>query len=303
MKISTHPLLNLLFSFAIATLVLSCGGSSKKESKAEGVAFSDVEKKLAGDIDRVIGDLPSPSEVPYTMQAVGADFDATIINDLSRIEQYKAIEDEAALNLGVYATDMGYLTSYGKVQESMKYMEKCHGLAEALGVASVFDVETMEKLQNSLDDPKKLNELMNEAILKAEQRLENTDRAQIAALVLAGSFVEGLYLATKVIETYPDDVLDAQTRNLILEPLVRIVLDQKKPLIDVISLMKDLPQDDIIAKMINELSILRLLYDGDLAIIEKNISENTGNFVITQEMLVDITTEVKRVRNDIVSLH
>ena len=303
MKISTLPVLNALFSIALAAALVSCGGSSQKESKAEEVAFSDAEKKLTNDIDRVISDLPSPSEVPYTMQAIGADFMPNLVNDLSKIEQYQAIEDEAALNLGVYATDMGYLTSYGKVQESMKYMEKCHGLADALGVASVFDVEMMEKFQNNLDDPKKLNELMNEAILKAEKRLETTERAQVAALVLTGSFVEGLYLATMVIEKYPKDILDAETRNLILEPLIRIVIDQKKPLLDVIALMKDLPQDDIIAKMINELNILRLLYDGDLAVIEKKIEENTGDFIITENMLIDITTEVKRVRNDIVSLH
>ena len=53
-------------------------------------------------------------------------------------------------------------------------------------------------------------------------------------LVLAGSFIEGLYLAIEVIETYPKDVLDADTRNLILEPLVKVVLDQEKPLLDVI---------------------------------------------------------------------
>ncbi|MEP4532502.1 MAG: hypothetical protein ABJ004_05405 [Cyclobacteriaceae bacterium] len=301
MKVFSQSVLNLILAGAISTALVSCGGSSKKESKAEDVAFSGAEK-LSGDIDRVIGDLPSPSEVPYTMQAIGADYNPTLINDLSRIDGYQSNEDEAALNLGIYATDMGYLSSYQKAQKAMTYMESCHDLAEALGVASVFDVATMEKFQNNLNNPEELNKIMNAAILEAEERLESTERASIAALVLTGSFVEGLYLATRVIETYPKDILDEDTRNLILEPMFKIVLDQKKPLLDIIGMLKDLPQDDIIAKMITELNILRLLYDGDLADIEENIKNNTGNFIVTQEMLIDITTEVKRIRKDIVEL-
>jgi hypothetical protein len=301
MKVFSLSAFNLLAVGVISASIVGCGGSSKKESKADEVAFSESEK-ISGDIDRVIGDLPSPSEVPYTMQAVGADYDPTLINDLSRMEGYTSNEDEAALNLGVYATDMGYLSSYKKAQQAMTYMEECHDLAEALGVASVFDVHTMEKFQNNMSNPEELNKIMNEAILDAEQRLESTDRAAIAALVLTGSFVEGLYLATKVIETYPKDILDEQTRNLILEPMFKIVLEQKKPLLDVIGMLKDLPQDDIIAKMITELNILRLLYDGDLADIEAKIKSNTGNFIVTQDMLIDITTEVKRIRKDIVEL-
>jgi predicted Zn-dependent protease with MMP-like domain len=106
----------------------------------------------------------------------------------------------------------------------------------------------------------------------------------------------------KVIETYPTDILDEDIRNLILEPLVKVVLDQKKPLLDVIALLKDIPQDDIISTMIAELNILRILYEGDLAEVEKKISENTGDFILTQDMLLDITTEVKRIRTDIVTL-
>lgn len=301
MKFSNHSVLSIILIGFLATTIVGCGGSSKKESKAEDVAFSEANKKISGDIFKVIGDLPSPSEVPYTMQSIDAEYNSTLINDLNNIEGYQANEDEAALNLGIFATDIGYLSSYNKAQDALKYMEKCHDLAETLGVATVFDINMMENFQNNLDDPKELNKLMNETILLAQQRLESADRVNVAALVLTGSFVEGLYLATKVVETYPKD-LDEDTRNLILRPMIQIILNQKKPLLDVIALLNDLPQDDIIGKMITELNILRLLYDGDLAQIEEKIKENTGDFVVTPAMMIDITTEVKRVRKDIVEL-
>jgi len=284
--------------------IVSCDSKSKKklESEAEASAFEEAEKQISLDINKVIKDLPNPTEVPYLLQATGADFDKELINGLEKIPQYQSNEDETALNLGVYATDMGYLVSYEQVQPSLNYMENCQKLAESLGIASVFDVSTINEFQKNLNNPVKLNEIIAGAILEAEERLENSDRLPIAALVITGSFVEGLYLAVKVIETYPTDILDEDTRNLILEPLVKVVLDQKQPLLDVIALLKDLPEDDIISKMIAELNILRILYEGDLAEVEKKISENTGGFMLTQGMLLDITTEVKRIRTDIVDL-
>lgn len=300
MKVNARSVLNLIAIGTLSGTLLSCGGSAKKVS-SDDVEF-ESEQKITSDITKVIGDLPSPSEIPYTMQAIGADFDISLVNDLTKIEHYSAQEDEAALNLGVFATDIGYLSSYKKAAEAMDYMQKCHDLAEALGIASVFNVSTMEKFQASMGSAEEFNKVLNEAILEAEQRLESADRASIAGLVLTGSFVEGLYLATKVIETYPDDLLDEQTRNLILEPMVRVVLDQKKPLMDVLGLLNDLPRTEIIAKMINEMNILRLLYDGDLADIDKKITENSGNFVLTSEMLTDVTVEVQRIRKDIVEL-
>jgi hypothetical protein len=304
MKTTYRLFANLTLILFLAVGIISCDSKSKKQLKSEtdAVAFEEAGKKISADINKVIKDLPNPTEVPYLLQATGADFDRELINSLDRISQYQSNEDKTALNLGIYATDMGYLVSYEQVQPSLDYMENCQKLAESLGIASVFDVKTMSDFQNNLNDPTKLNAIISDAILEAEKRLESSDRLPVAALVISGSFVEGLYLAVKVIETYPTDILDEDIRNLILEPLVKVVLDQKEPLLDVIALLKDIPQDDIISTMIAELNILRILYEGDLAEIEKKISENTGNFILTQDMLLDITTEVKRIRTDIVTL-
>ncbi|MFT5640536.1 MAG: hypothetical protein ACI9A7_000633 [Cyclobacteriaceae bacterium] len=304
MKTTYRLFANLTLILFLAVGIISCDSKSKKQLKSEtdAVAFEEAGKKISADINKVIKDLPNPTEVPYLLQATGADFDRELINSLDRISQYQSNEDKTALNLGIYATDMGYLVSYEQVQPSLDYMENCQKLAESLGIASVFDVRTMNDFQNNLNDPTKLNAIISDAIFEAEKRLESSDRLPVAALVISGSFVEGLYLAVKVIETYPTDILDEDIRNLILEPLVKVVLDQKKPLLDVIALLKDIPQDDIISTMIAELNILRILYEGDLAEVEKKISENTGDFILTQDMLLDITTEVKRIRTDIVTL-
>ena len=120
--------LNLLVSALFLSALVSCGGGSSKSS-ADEVAFEEAEKKIVTDMDQVIHDLPSPTEVPYMLQATGADFNSDIINSLDNLQKYLTNEDESALNLGIYATDMGYLISYKQLEEATDYLESAQKLA------------------------------------------------------------------------------------------------------------------------------------------------------------------------------
>ena len=61
---------------------------------------------------------------------------------------------------------------------------------------------------------------------KSGERLSELDELNSAALLLAGSWIEGVHISTTIVNTYPDD-LPEESRTLILEPLVKIVMDQK----------------------------------------------------------------------------
>ncbi|MBV6643824.1 MAG: hypothetical protein KI790_00155 [Cyclobacteriaceae bacterium] len=285
--------------FFLTLFFWSCGGSGNQQVAEDEVSFSDAEQKIVGDIGAIIHDLPPPSIVPNTLKKIGTEFDPDVINDIHKISDYQVNEDKAALNLGVYATDVGYMISYGQVQQSMEAIDAITKLAETIGVSTAFDMQLIEKYERNLGNADSLTKILNETVRLAEDRLEHSDRLSMAALVLTGSFVEGLYLVIRIIESYPSDI-NEETRNRKLEPLVKILLEQKKPLLDVIALMKDIPHDDAIRRMISELSILRLLYDGDLAEIEARMKDTTSDFVMTTDMLIDITTEVKRIRGEIV---
>ncbi|MGC4021305.1 MAG: hypothetical protein QM734_04860 [Cyclobacteriaceae bacterium] len=57
--------------------------------------------------------------------------------------------------------------------------------------------------------------------------MKSDNRIKPAALMITGSFVEGLYISTGVIKTYPKDILKDDDRILVLTPLIRVVLQQK----------------------------------------------------------------------------
>lgn len=293
--------INLGFAVALTVFICSCGGNSKKvAAEIEAEAFEQAENQLIEEIDKVVHDMPPPSEVPYLLQATGSDFNADLINNLDNVSKYENSTDKAAMNLGAYATDIGYLSSYDQVQDALKYMEACQKLADQIGIASAFELELMERFEKNLGNRDSLANLINYAMDVAEEKLEATDRLQTIALVLSGSYIEGLYLSVMVIDTYPEDLLPEASRNLILEPLVKIIIDQKEPLNDVVKLLKDLKSDDTIAEVVAEFDILRVLYQEDLAEIDKKIAEGDPNFTLNRDMLVDIISEVKRIRTEMV---
>ena len=286
-------------SLILAFVLLSCGGSQKKEAE-ESSAFDNAESQILEDLDKVIHELPPPSEVPYMLQATGADFNPDLVNSTDNASKYETSNDKAAMNLGAYSTSIGYLSSYDKAQDALKYMETCQKLADVIGISSAFDLSLMERFEKNLGNRDSLANLIDIAIASAEKKLETVDRLSIVALILSGSYIEGLYLSVMVIETYPDDLLPEASRNLILEPLIRIVLDQQKPLIDIIALLKDLDSDEEIANVIAELNILRILYEDEMLEIDDKIANNTGDFILHKDMIGSITTEVKRIRAEMV---
>lgn len=293
-----HNFLSIASSLLLSVFLFSCGGSSSKKEENAGSDF-DKTGEIVEDLDKVIHELPPPSEVPFLLQATGADFNKDLVNNIDMIEDYLVNNEKTALNLGVYATDVGYFSSYNQVQDALRYLEGCQKLADKIGVSSVFDIRLMERFEKNLSNRDSLAQIINEAIEIAEKRLENNDRLVMVALVLAGSYIEGMHISTGVVETYPQ-IMTEEQRNLVLEPLVKIIIEQKSALIDLIALLKDLPQDEVISKMVSELSILRILYD-DLADIEFKIHDKNASLTLDRNLLKDITTEIKRIRKDITS--
>ncbi|MFT5570456.1 MAG: hypothetical protein ACJAZM_001795 [Cyclobacteriaceae bacterium] len=299
-KHPSYSFYNYSFCVLLMLLISSCGGSTSTDTSSDSNLFSEAESKIFKDISKIIEDLPPPAEIPTAMQSIGATYDETLPNDLEKLDSYLLEPDKAALNLGVYASDIGYLIAYDQVQESIDHMTACQQLAENLGVSTAFNIEMIQKYEAAMDDHEKLILLLNETIKQAEARLGESDQLTNAGLVLTGSFIEGLYLAVKVIKEHHNEHRRDSNEDEILEPLVRMVMDQEQPLIDIIALLRDIPQEPIITKMIAELNILKLLYDGDLAEIEARLEENP-EMVITEEMLFDISLEVIRIRKSITS--
>ena len=287
----------ILLAIVISILV-ACGSDKKKDADA-AKEFDAAQEQLKENVDRAIRDIPPPAEVPYIIQSTGADFNPNIINDHKRYESYTISAKKAAFNLGVYAKDIGYLSSYGKTQEALNYMDVCLKLTETVGAQDAVDFAVLERFEKNLSNPDSLANIIDVVIGNSDAYLQENDRNNIAALMIGGTFIEALYISTQIIDTYPRDLLPDDMRLQVLSPLVQMLVKQKESLKDVIDLLESV--DDKEDWEIATINSLNELYDNYTKFDPMGkIQAGKGNEVLNDEVLSRLTNQVDSIRTNIV---
>jgi hypothetical protein len=291
-----------LIYFAISPLIAialaSCGSSSSDKDK-NSAEFEDAEENLKQQLEELIYNIPSPSEIPYLLQATGAEFNESLINPRTKVDQYASRTDKAALNLGVYAADIGYLSSYDKTQQAIDYLNSTKTLADNLGVIGSFDVEVLQKFEANISNKDSLTRLLDRTIKKTQTYLADDNRNKLSALVVTGSFIEGLYISTGLVKSYPKDLLPSDARNLVLTPIIRVILDQKKSVSDMVKMLTStsVEQTEPVTTIATDLKALESAYAS--LNIEEQIRNNKANLVLSDANLIEITNIVEKIRTNI----
>ena len=282
-------------SALIAIGLASCGPNSRDKEK-DSDEFQEADS-LESRIENLVYDMPTPSEIPYMLQTTGAEFNEGLINPRTKAEKYASITNKAALNLGVYAADIGYLVSYEKTQEAIDYVNAAKSLADGLGIIGSFDLELLNQFEKNISNRDSLTKLLDRTVKKTEEFLKDDNRNKLSALVVAGSFIESLYIATGLVKTYPKDLLPDDAKNLILTPLIKVVLDQKKSVPELLKMLSAVEQDEPVASMVTDLKALEAQYNA--LNIDEQIKNNKANLVLSDKNLVEITNIVEKIRNGI----
>ena len=124
--------------------------------------------------------------------------------------------------------------------------------------------------------------------------MADDNRNKLSALVVTGSFVEGLYIATGLVKSYPKDLLPDDSRNLVLTPIIRVVLDQKKSVSDLVKMLSSVEQTEPVTTIVSDLKALEAAYNG--LNIEEQIKNNKANLVLSDKNLIEVTTIVEKMR-------
>jgi hypothetical protein len=291
-----------LIYFAISPLIAialaSCGSSSSDKDK-NSAEFEDADENLKQQLKELIYNIPSPSEIPYLLQATGAEFNESLINPRTKVDQYASRTDKAALNLGVYAADIGYLSSYDKTQQAIDYLNSAKTLADNLGVIGSFDVEVLQKFEANISNKDSLTRLLDRTIKKTQAYLADDNRNKLSALVVTGSFIEGLYISTGLVKSYPKDLLPNDAKNLVLTPIIRVILDQKKSVSDMVKMLTStsVEQTEPVTTIAADLKALESAYAS--LNIEEQIKNNKANMVLSDANLIEITNIVEKIRTNI----
>jgi len=273
--------------------------SSPKQQENQGEEFEQAEDQLQEQLEGMLDNIPAPSEIPYIIQSTGAEFNRGLLNDIGKVDQYQTEDDKSAMNLGVFATDIGYLSSYDQSQDAITYFSTTKSLADQIGVSSTIDDEKVQEFENSLGSRDELGDILDGAIGETQGYLEESGRERTAALVATGTFAEGLYIVSSLIEQFPKGDITADDPNssftALAIPLVRLMLDQEKPMSDLNELLKSMGGDATVDQLVALTSDLVMEYEN--LDITETFEQNQAVKFLEEGVLDDLIAKINALRS------
>lgn len=202
--------------------------------------------------EMVISDIPFPFEILENLYEKHIPFNGNIMNKITNSSKYNQYNLKA-LNLGVYGADLAYTVTFEQFQQIGNYVKTTKKLAEDLNIPFAFDQKMMDKYNKFKDNKDSLTKVVYDSYNQVDKALKNDERIGMAALVVTGSWLEGLYLSTKTFIDVPKTEDNAS--------LYKTISEQKASLLIVIKLLDEYKKDPYFARLINDLKEITTVYN------------------------------------------
>lgn len=290
-----------------AIILFSCSNEGEVDESNDllnDFAFADsLQKQVVVSeeiISEMIHSIPSPIEMTSLILSSGSEFDEQLLNDPDNVDKYESAHLKA-INLGVYGTNLGYLNIYEKTMLSVDYIAAVRSLARDLKVDQFFDFHMLKRLASSNDNIDSLINITTQGFSKMDAYLREQNRTKASVMIVTGSFVEGLFLATQIASKSPNDQLTER------------IGEQKMSLNNMILMLEVYKKDPEVKKLIINFKELKTLYDEVEIIttygepITKEVDgmlviedQSTSEVKMSSELLEKIITKTKELRTKII---
>jgi hypothetical protein len=285
--------------FICAALLSGCGsgGGEKKTQKAETEnappkdntqAIQDVKQA-----ERIFQALPSPLESAMLIKSAGAKFDKKFLNSIENQNKYTT-NNSQALNLGIYTCDLSFASLYDQTQLILNYMNAAKKMANGLGIMDAIQKSQIERLEENINNTQVILDIVSETFLNSNSYLSDNDQPAIATTVLVGGWMEGLYIATQLVD------LNEFNGN----KLVGRIIDQKlsiQILLDLLQKNKEVPN---IQGLIIQMTKLKSVFDKiniSAKPIKTEIDKATNTTILRSEVTTDMSQATFKELRDVVA--
>ncbi len=261
--------------YIILTILLfsACNGQqNKNKNKIQDTIVVNKTEEAFNKAKQIFYSLPSPVETAMVLENTHVQYEGDFLLPV-KFADYYVKSDDQALNLGIYATDLSYITMFDQQQRSVEYLSACKKLADKLGLLNVINDSVLTILSNNVLNKDQVMNIISEQYMNINAYFEENNREISATLMILGGWIEGLYLSVNLIG-------DKVTNNT---ELSEMIYDQHISLEDLISLLNIYKNNAQIAKYINEIDSIKTIY-------------NAMSTPMSQESFIKLKLKVKKIR-------
>lgn len=242
-----------MFVLLLSPLFYGCSGNEEANEASDSDTLDMADNGLTkskSKLKNILYAIPSPIELAQLVQKAGAKYNKDLLNAPDKISKYSTTVSKA-LNLGVYGADLSYTGVFDdNTQESIVYLTCTRKLAEQLGVGSAFNENTVSRIQNNTGMKDSLLSIISDSYMNTDEMLKENQRESASALVIAGGFIEALYLGTQLAKTSKNP-----------QDIIARIAEQKGTMNNVVGLLSAFEGDPTITPIINDLKALKEIYD------------------------------------------
>ncbi len=183
--------------FISALTLFACGDSSEevKDVKKPELNLSAEQIKDFKSAAKVFDAMPTPIEMAEIIKESKVVYDVKVLNDPKKTSQY-VTSIKQSLNLGVYFADLSFTSVFDHPQQSVAYLKAAQKMSMELKINDVFNENIITRMEGNQNNKDSLLQIISEAYLTTDNYLFENKMNSVAAGIMAGGWIEALYIAT-----------------------------------------------------------------------------------------------------------
>ncbi len=293
-----------LIYFVALTLVFggcsSCGNKGVDADQEFAIPDSAMAEEIVFDpsvVQEMAENVASPVEIAALIKSLKVPFSKDILAPTKNIDGLNT-NFKRAIGFGVYGADLGYINMYSQNSMVLDYITGIKTLADGLKVGQFFDFTTLKRLATNKENIDSLMHISTQNFNKIDAHLKETNRSSLSCVIVAGVWIEGLYLSCQVAS-----IIDSDKMN-------ESIGEQKIAFSTLYKMLSLYKKDPNISELVEDMKELKSIYDevtisyeiGEPDMVEENgvitfKQNDKSNVNITDDQLKRIRAAIIKVRN------
>ncbi len=287
---------------ALAAFAISCGSEDSDVTdipEIDSLATIDSTEVLDNEILAMYS-VPTPGELFSFIKEAGSDARGDLLNAADNAGNYDDIKSKS-LNFGIYSTDLAYSSQFNMGTETLKYFSCVNKLGDELEISAAFDESMVDRIKKNINNADSLLAISDDTYYSAYDYLVDNDRGAVLAMVVAGGWIESMYITTNLVDAYTED-----------NPTIERIAEQRYSLDHLMLFLEEFGSDENVASTLGQLQGLHVMFENIEEVeVESSETSSSGRMVLgggggtttkhmmSEAQLKEITEKIASIRNSI----
>jgi hypothetical protein len=164
-------------------------------------------------------------------------------------------------------------------------MNAAKKMADGLGILKAIDQETIDKLEQNINNSEVIMEIVSETFMNSNSYLQDNGQTAQAAIVLVGGWFEGLYISTRLVDM----------KNFNGNKLAGRIIDQKLSIDILLNLLNANKGNPAVDEIIIQVEKLKLVFDKitiSTTPVKAEFDKASNSTILKSEVKTDMTPAV-----------